>query len=317
MIKIKINICLLVFCCAASQALLAKKLSVDMYGGLSICSSGDMNRFVQADNALQNFQYDDYLNYLQNIREINSWSKTTSGQRDELKFALPLGLRLRWQLTSALAISLGMRYQRASRASTADFIYQRNINSTSPQDHLQVEAYNLNASGFIPQLGLHLTLVENRIWQMQAFAAAGLLFANCRHENRWTYEWFDGQSTIAAYSQKTVLLMKGSGTGYSLDLGGRLELPVNTNLGVFFEAVYSLQKVSRIKGNETETIGNQTTNWTGPWKIQEETIVAPWGEITMERPGIHLPATGNTHNLRDFQLNLSGFSLRAGVSLRI
>jgi hypothetical protein len=318
MIIKKIIAFLLIIGCAGFQAAAAKKLYVDVYGGLSLCSPGDMNRFAQADNALQNFQYDNYLDYLQNLHEINSWSKTSSGQRGELKLALPAGVRLRWQLTHLLALSLAMGYQRTIRTTTADFSYQRNIdNSSSPHDRLLVEAYTLNASNFIPQLGLHLVLIENNVWQMQAFAAAGPLFANCRHENRWTYEWFDGQASIAAFNQKTVLLMNGRGTGYSLDFGGRLEMALSAKLEVFLEAVYALQKVAKINGDGSETINNQTTNWAGSWKIQEEKLVAPWGEATMERPGIQLPATGNTRDLRDFQLNFSGFSLRAGISLRI
>jgi hypothetical protein len=318
MIIKRIIILLLVINCAGFQAAAAKKLYIDVYGGLSLCNPDDMNRFTQADDALQNFQFDNYLDYLQNLQEINSWSKTISGQRGELKLALPVGLRLRWQMTPILALSLGLGYKRAIRNSKADFSYKRKIDSTtSPQDQLLIDAYTMNASTFIPQLGLHLTLVENRIWQLQAFASAGPLFANCQHENRWTYLWFDGQASVAAFSQKTVLLMNGRGTGYSLDLGGRIDLPLSAKIGIFFETVYVLQKVSRIKGDGSETIGNQTTNWKGQWKIQEEKIVAPWGQITIERPGIQLPAAGNTRDLRDFQLNLSGLSFRVGVSWRI
>jgi hypothetical protein len=144
------------------------------------------------------------------------------------------------------------------------------------------------------------------------------MFADCQYFTDWSYEWVtEGPGYLyVTYSSTGILEEKGSGTGISLDLGGRLNYPIISSFEIFLEASYAYQVVKSVSGPGREEIDGRTATWDGRWGIKGETVSAPWSEIETESPTGYWPNNSEDDRIRDFELDLSGFQLRLGLSFR-
>jgi hypothetical protein len=279
----------------------------------------DLNLFVSHDNMLQEFSYDSRLDYLVARGDIQSWTRAQGEERKEIRRSYPLGGRLKYYFSETIAISLGFKYMTSTHSLDLEYQYFRNeLSDERYNESIRYSPYSLSAKAYIPSLGFHISKTLKNSLTLEGFINAGPMFADCQYFTDWSYEWVtEGPGYLyVTYSSTGILEEKGSGTGLSLDLGGRLSYPIISSFEIFLEASYAYQVVKSISGPGREEMDGRSATWDGRWGIKGETVSAPWSEIETEFPTGYWPNNSEDDRIRDFELDLSGFQLRLGLSFR-
>jgi hypothetical protein len=292
---------------------------VELYGGIIFLNPEDFNLFVNHDIRMQEFSYDSYFDYLAAMNEIQSWTRNQGEERKEIHRSYPIGGRLKYYLSESIALSLGFKYMTSTKSLDIEYQYfRRELSDERYNENIRYSPYSLSAKAYIPTLGFHISKTLKNSLILEGIISAGPIFANCQYLTDWSYEWVTEGSgyMYVTYSRTGVLEEKGSGTGISLDLGGRLNYPVISSFEIFIETSYAYQVVKSISGPGREELDGITASWDGRWGIKGETVSAPWGEVGTEFPTSYWPENSEDERIRDFELDLSGFQLRLGLSFR-
>jgi hypothetical protein len=296
-----------------------KKLQIELYGGYTTLNPSDLNLFVSYDNGIQTFSYDAYLDYLQTNSQIQSWAKIQDRERQKIKKAFPFGARLKYRLNQTIAVSLGFTYLTSRHESDIELQYTRNEFSNEQYDEeLMYSPYSLSAKAYIPTIGIHIMKEIKNTLTVEGYLTGGPMFAKCYYMSDWSYEWWIQGTDYRwlTFQSSGMLEEKGSGTGIALDVGCRLAYPLFKNLGIFLEGGYSYQVAKNISGGGKEVKEDSTETWDGRWGIKSEKMTAPWGELELELPTNYWPDDTDEGKICDFELDLSGFQLRLGLSFR-
>jgi len=296
-----------------------KRFQIEVYAGFAPLNPSDLNLFVDYDNKIQDFTYESYLNYLQTNGQIRSWTKSQEGDRGKIKSAFPVGMRLKFYFNQMIAVSVGFRYLLSDHISDLDFQYTRNeLSDEQYIENLTYSPYSLSTKAYIPMLGIHISKKIKNALVLESFLCGGPMFVECHYQSDWSYEWrIKGNNyNWLAFSSAGVLEEKGKGTGIAFDLGGKLSYPLDKNLEVFVEGGYAYQVAKSITGEGKEISGASSNTWDGEWGVKKEKITAPWGELEVKLPANYWPDNSSEGKVRDFELDLSGFQLRLGLSLR-
>ena len=300
-------------CLAAGQK--TRRLSLELLGGYALLDPADLNLLPESGDRFQEFSYEDNYRNLQQRNLLRSWSKETSGERMRVKSGLLPGLRLKYRLLDFLSVSAGFQYLRGGGSDEYTFAYTRNELSeeryvetlTAAPDRLTLEAY-------LAPIGLHFSTKIGRSMTAEGFLAAGPVWATCRYRSDWNYTWeIQGPGyTWTPYDSAGSLEMDGTGKGFCWETGARLEVPVSGRFKAFLEGGYARQVIDSLSGQGRETQGQASESWDGEWRIQKETVVAPWGTLSLRTPSSRQREGVESE---DFRLDLSGFRLRLGLSL--
>ncbi|MBN1222557.1 MAG: hypothetical protein JXB23_04880 [Candidatus Aminicenantes bacterium] len=296
-----------------------RKLQIEFYGGYTPISPADFNLFADYEDKIQKFAYDDYFDYLQSQGQILTWSQSQDGQREKIKKAFPLGMRLKYRLNRTYAVSVGFRYISAESDSDIDFQYIRHeLFDEQYIEGLMYAPFSLSANAYIPQIGIHIIKTLTKAFTFEGFLAGGPMFVRCSYLSNWNYAWrVQGPGYAYTVINRAGLLeAKGTGIGIALDFGGRLEYAVTKILAVFFEGSYAYQVAKKISGPGFEAQGDMSESWDGRWGIKQEKMTAPWGELEVEFPTNYWPIDSFSNSSRDFELGLSGFQLKLGFAFR-
>jgi hypothetical protein len=295
------------------------RFQVELFGGIIFWNPKDLNLFVSHDTRMQEFSYDAFFDYLAATGEIQSWTRAQGDERKEIQRSYPLGGRLKYYISETIALSLGFKYMTSTHSQDLEFQYFRNeLSEERYNESIRYSPYSLSAKAYIPTIGFHISKTLTNSLILEGFINAGPLFADCRYFTDWGYEWVtEGPGYLyITYSRTGVLEEKGSGTGISLDLGGRFSYPLLSSFEIFLEASYAYQVVKSISGPGREEMDGRSSAWEGRWGIKRETVSAPWAEIETEFPTSYRPNNPEEDRIRDFELDLSGFQLRLGLSFR-
>jgi hypothetical protein len=295
------------------------RFQVEIYGGIIFLNPSDLNLFVSHDNMIQEFFYDSYLDYLVATDQIDSWTKNQGEERKESRRSYPIGGRLKYYLSETIALSLGFKYLSSTHTLDLDYQYFRNeLSDERYNESIRNSPYSLSAKAYIPTLGFHILKKMKNSLVLEGFVYGGPLFANCRYLSDWSYEWVtDGPDyRYITYSNTGILEEEGSGIGIAIDLGGRLSYPITRSFAIFLEASYAYQVVKSVSGSGREDRDGRNVSWDGRWGIKSETVEAAWGEFNTEFPTGYWPDNSETERIRDFELDLSGFQLKLGLSFR-
>lgn len=297
------------------------RFRLDVFGGLAMVGASNLNALVDYDNRVQALLYDDYLNSLLSADTINSWNKSQNQERPKVKTAWPAGIRASYAVSRRISISL--EFQGMWRSHSADLQIQydrRGGDRTYDLETVEHEPYLLSVSALAPLLGIRLRQpIADRLG-LEAFLAAGPIFARCRHLSQWSYDWVtneEGYGTYTVYTESGVLEEKGTGTGIALDAGGRVDYGLMGRLSLFLESGYALRSVSKISGPGREVRNDGTLEWDGRWAMKKDRITTAWGQLEADYPTSYWPAGSEAVRAGDFKLDLSGFYLRLGVSIRL
>lgn len=295
------------------------RFQIELYGGIIFLNPSDLNLFVSHDNRMQEFSYDSYFDYLVDTGQIESWTKNQGEERKEIRRSYSIGGRLKYYLSETIALSVGFKYMSSSQTLDLDYQYFRNeLSDERYNEAIRYSPYSLSAKAYIPTLGFHISKRMNNALVLEGFVTGGPMFANCLYLSDWSYEWVtEGPDyRYIVYSSTGVLEEEGSGIGIALDLGGRLSYPVIKSFEIFLEASYAYQVVKSISGSGREERTGRSATWDGRWGIKSETVAAAWGELETEFPTSYWPDNSEESKVKDFELDLSGFQLKLGLSFR-
>ncbi len=301
------------------QANNLKRFQIELYGSFATLNPSDLNLFVSYDNRIQTFFYDTYLDYLQTNNQIQSWTKSQDKERQKIKTAFPLGARLKYHLNHTIAVSLGIKYLTSKHESYIELQYTRtDFSNEQYRENLVYSPYSFSTRAYVPLLGIHIMKKIKNALTLEGYLAGGPMFVECRYLSDWNYEWWIQGTNYnwLTFQSSGMLEEKGSGTGIVLDVGGRLAYPLFKGLGIFLEGGYAYQVAKNISGDGREVRDDSTETWNGRWGIKREKMTAPWGELELDLPTNYWPNDADGGRIRDFELDLSGFQLRLGLSFR-
>lgn len=296
----------------------SKKIQLELFVDGATFNPADLNLLVDCDNEIQMFFYDSQFTHLTNSNQIRYWSKSKVGKRKKLTYALPVGLRLKYFLSRSLAVSFGMKYLSRDETHSLVFSYVQNrYYGVRFIEQEEYSPYSLSAEGLSAVLGLHLIKNLSDHISLEGYVGGGPLFARCSYLSRWKDSWViqEMHTTLPANIREGLLEQQGKGTGIAVELGMRMNNQLNKWLGIFVAAGYSYQKVRHLSGSGREVIGQNSQDWIGEWGIKRETIISPWGSLTLEFPTNYWPSGDN--RMRGFVLDMSGFQVRLGLFFRL
>lgn len=255
---------------------------------------------------------------LQNHNEDWGMNKEFGGGFPSVKSTMPLSLRIKYRLNGWLALSLGVERQTGSGGDTPFFQYSDDYT----RDRLEYPLYSLKYTTLAPTIGLHL--VQRRLFggfSGGAYITAGPVFADCRHEKSWRWRYWEAISEtsglIQSFDDTGETAMKGTGTGYAVEIGARLGLRVFSRVELFVDGGYAFSRVGELSGSGSELRAGRREEWNGAWRIQRETLTLlpdrPSYEYITNRPA----SGGEGGQARDFSLDLSSFRLRLGLTVSL
>jgi hypothetical protein len=293
------------------------RFRLELTAGNAWLNPSGLNLLAESDDRYQEFSHEDYYNYLVQNGQLRSWNKSVSGERGRVKIAPLLGLRLKYYLFDFLAVSAGFQYSRGGGSQELVNGYSRNeLSNERYLETLTVAPYRLSLDARQASVGLHYARSLSPSLAVEGFLAAGVLWATARYQSSWTYTWvIQGPNyTWTPYDSSGLLEMDGSGRCLFWEAGARLEIPVGGGFRAFLEGGYARQAIDSISGSGRESLGPLDERWEGQWRIQRETVTAPWGTLDLRTP-----SNRRLEGLEaePFRLDLSGFRLRLGLSLAL
>jgi hypothetical protein len=303
-----------------------KKWHIELFGGYSTLNPADLNKRPEFDELFEDYYTEQrYGYYHSNYGDFVTYTGQVNGEFNKIKSAFPIGFRLKYQLNPDLSISVGIKY--LANKQTSQVSHRYDIISVNP-DGVQFydeftltrenNPYSLSVKAYVPMVGVHYRLWENRSIHLEGYLAAGPLFAQCDHMRQRI------ASSVDSYEYTTTtessFEMEGSGTGIAVDLGVQIKLRMVQSIHLLVESGYSLQVASNISGPgsvETKTWDSnsegytESDTWDGSWAMVESSFNREWGTVRYAFPTNQY----GTQGLSDFKLNLSGFQIRVGISL--
>ena len=296
-----------------------KRFRLEVFGGSLSIDPKDFNLFPPYEDRLQAAQYDDLLLHLKDTGAILEWSKSQTGERDELKDAVYLGIRIKYLLSRRIGISLGFRYLTSRQGQDLAAEYTRTGDSGGDYvENLEYFPFSISTHAYIPSVGVHVmgTLHQASSWEI--FVSGGPVFAACHYLSEWSYSWLwrSGATDFPLFSSQGVLELQGSGTGLAVEAGARVGAPLGSRWDLFFEGGYAYQVVNRISGPGREVVDAYQEEWEGEWSVRSETVDYPWGAVDVVYPSNYRPQISDEGILRGFKLDLSGFQIRIGFGFR-
>lgn len=290
------------------------KFNIEFFAGFSIIDPSDLNLRPRADEAIQNFYFDDYYDYLSRQGTQFTYSKLRSDTYPRIRNAFSLGFRISYFFKKNFGISFGLRHlgKKTDKEVISRFSFPYNYEEL--QFSLINSPYRLQADGYVPFVGVHATLPLSKTVTIGAYLEGGPIFARCAYLFEYFEEWRSAEGELIDRSSVKYLEETGRGSGFSMESGFRIIFR-SGKLSPFLEGGYSLQKIRTLTGPGAEITGGLIEeNWEGAWAVKGGTYEEQWGNLTYEFPsnkweGFQIP-------LRDLSLDLSGFQFRTGISYR-
>jgi len=305
-----------------------KKFQIEVFGGFSILNPKDLNGRPEYDRLYEDFytelRYGYYHDASGNFVTYSGW---VDGEFNKIKQALPVGLRIKYELTPAFSVSLGFKH--LSSRQDSQVTYQYDVRQVDPDgvqfyDEFSLfqenSPYSISVKAYVPMVGIHYKLGKIRSFNLEAFLAAGPMFAECDFVRRRYASSLDSYDYLT--ESDSSLEMKGKGTGLALEAGLQINVKVFKHIYLLMEGGYAYQIAGRVSGPGSSENTTRDSNsdgytesaaWDGQWTMVEGYLENEWGRFPYSYP-TGQPGTGNTPN---FKLDLSGAQIRLGLSFRL
>ncbi len=298
------------------------RFAIELTGGFSRLDPVDLNARSSYGDRLQIQQYDLQFDALQRSGALLAWEKTANGARPRVHGGLDGGARVSWAFSRRVTVSVGYERLSASPTATWSARYTRtDVYGSRDIESLAGSGDALTAHADTALAGIHVGWTLGRRLRAEAAVRGGVLFARFGATARDGYTWDKnvpqaaGRVTYNVLTRDTSTAESGSGTGVAAEAALRLVRPLRRRFAAFAEGGYAYRRVGRASGSGSETIGDRTASWAGPWFVERERLAAPWGTVELENPTARLLPGQTPVKARDFRLDLSGLALRAGISI--
>ncbi len=306
-----------------SLSLFSLGIQLEFYGGLSKLFMKDFNKIAEFRQNYEQFFYQDKLLYLQEKGEIEGLSFTQDGDFKKLSIAIPLGARLRINLTRHISLSAGINYLARQQTSEITVTYGWKEEGQELKMVNYYGPFQLYFKAVNPTLALHLNFPSQmKLWGSGVSFEGFLEGGPVDGEIQALYS-FSSQKSMsgAALERETESWQEeGEGKGFCLYAGGRVNLHFSEVSGLFIALRGRYGKLEDLSGSGwkeysrsswTGQMLQERQEWEGSWSIKEESFSEEWGEFTLSRPAIM-----GGQQTGSFKLNLSGFEVIVGIFLR-
>jgi hypothetical protein len=289
-----------------------KRLQIEVYGGVSAFNPKDLNLFSRAEE-----QYNE-LFFIQRLLYMEGYF---TNDLPDMKYAKPLGLRLRWSLNSKLSLSLAIEGFSESRTVSLDGTFNYVYPSGATERHTRAyDPYRLALRGNSFLAGIHYRFPVGEKTELELGAHVGWMRASFDYSSTWTYavDYWDPEDQFSSLDGGT-LEGDGSGSGAIGRISARISRLLTGNIGFFVETAASLCRINSFDGVGRETrlgIPGEEA-WQGTWGIKKEDIKLAWASDEVEVPSNYWEGWSADLRERDFNLNLSGVRLVIGLFLRL
>jgi len=305
-----------------------RKFRIELYGGYSQLNLDDLNRRVEYDQRYESYYTEErYAYYHAAFGNFVTYSGRMDGEFNRINDPLPLGIRLRYDINPNLGVSIGFKYLSSEQDSRVTHSYD--IQITNPDGvqfydefSMTVEnnPYSLSVEAYVPMVGIHYKLGEIKAIDLEAYLAAGPVFARCDFSQQRLSTTSDAYEY--AIEQSLSYKMEGKGTGLALDAGVQMNIRMFNRFHLLLEGGYALQYAWNLSGpgsaengyHDSNSIGfTENSAWEGPWAMAQGSLNQEWGDFAYSYPTNQY----GTEGLSDFRLDLSGFQIRVGISFRL
>lgn len=237
-----------------------------------------------------------------------------------------MGLRLRYFLTPGLSVSLG--FKTLSRSQHSQVSYQYDVRIINPDgvffsnefsNSIEIRPYELFVEAYAPMVGIHYLMAKMGPVTLESYIAVGPLLARClvqREQYAITTDSYEYWNSITQNYK-----IEGKGMGIAVDAGIQMNIKLIRSFELFIEGGYSFQRVGNITGKgHSETTRKdqnssgytQKSDWEGQWANIQGSYNREWGNINFTFPSNEY----GTDNFSRFNLDLSGFQIKTGISLK-
>ena len=292
------------------------RFQIEFYGGFSTANPEDLNLALDAEEELNNFYYNNSYSYLESIDYINSYSYKRQGSYNRIDGVMPFGLRIKANVGSTFAFSLGLRYMSGTQKSypREEFSAIENSGSVSTEV-LEYSPLQLNMSGMSVQIGIHAGRNFGRKFRVEGYLSAGPVFGEFSYSYLLKNDLNYGDSGLA-FSTETSQGLKGKGSGFAVDVGAQVYMNLTEHFRAFLMGSYSHQRLNSLSGDGEQNIFGFPEYWEGEICLIKEPQRAPWGTKDI----VYLSNNDlliEYYKERNMRLDLSGFSISIGIAFRI
>lgn len=306
----------------------SNKFRVEIFGGISSLSPSDLNQHADYYNQWLHYYTESRYQFMHSVFGDNyTYSGSIQGELKRISNGFPFGMRVKYAISRSLSLSLGFQYISRKEESNAASDYNLNValqdNPAFPTIYNEKRFFSnhtLFVEGYSPTIGIHLSIKKSRVFHLEAYAAGGPLFGKC--ELAFMNERLQAYQNGFWRGSELYQRIDGSGTGLALEVGAQLYFSITKRLEFFIEGSYAYMRVKELTGDGFYQYRNKDANaqeniqeiyWSGTWGLYEDSYTNSWGEFNRETPALY--ADGTTH-IPGFQLDLSGFRVKAGLSFR-
>jgi opacity protein-like surface antigen len=272
------------------------KFSVKLTGGLSSMSGGDIDKYLKT--------YDAYLSEMTDYR---------GGEMKMVHSGSDLEAELRWDLSSKFALSAGIGYIYGKN--NTDFNFVGPFPFHVPINNNQYYVISPTIKTIPLELGIYYTLASNSRSNLFLSCGLGYYFSEGILYKRHCSSGYGPDFTI--YTNEEKLEFSSQSFGFYGGVG--LEYNIANNLALVFEV-----KGRYVRANPQ---GKETSSWfEEPFIIEEGNLYIGERNLLYEGYGEHCPdlvfsksrpSGDEFQNMREAVLDLSGFSLRAGIRIKL
>ncbi len=294
--------------------LFAGTLQLEFYGSALFSKPADLNLVHDYYSKMTQFYYKDQYKYFEEIGRITDLTIQEEGSFPKLGYAVPLGARLRFNLTDNIGVSLGMDY--ASASSDGSYSIILDYNEYGFENYYKNNFKNISISYKVmaPNLQLHFMLPQmaGEAVDLELFGGAGLALVDVKYQ--LNFEAYMETVGLYWFSTNYEFVAKGKGKGVWASAGARVNVRLIENAGIFLSGEFVYCRIGNVKGDgyidwvaEYSTGGTEGDRyeWTDQqWFISERHNPAPWGEVTFEEP-TNYPLLLGTKS-RDFVFKIMG-----------
>jgi hypothetical protein len=308
--------------------------SLEFLGGYSKLNPPDFNRLADYEEAYVQYYYVTRFNYYRALYGEGYQAKvvrTGDARFNPVTGAGIYGFRLRYDLSPSLGLSFGVQYLDRQQHSSVGMDVDVLDTGRDYIDYNGPRGYAYQNSGFLlavstwePQVAAHFGWQVGPVLRFELLVGGGPLFVSVRSLSERRISTTDPSGYVS--SSLSRVEMSGKSTGFSGALGGRICVKTGGFLNLFVEGSYAFRIADEISGpGSSRTVAYDSNasqdpalvSWAGGWINVRNQTTSAWGQLAMYVPQNQIvPPAFNGPGAVKFNLDLSGFQVKAGLAIR-